>query len=357
MRQNILYLIIYITLCGGVCSCERMDIPVQDEEGIGKEESTPLPEIGEDDTRDGSLEAPYTVAHVQMLGREGIEITDAWIEGFIVGWISGSHYPAGARFDAMSAGETNLLLADSIYEHDPARCIPVQLPNNSVVRDTLNLQDHEANMRRHVRLKGDITSYFNVTGLKKTDNYKWTSTSALEDELIATSVTGLYEDFSECNVGDTLVTLKNWRTRVRYQPNHWVVGGNMYERYVSICHTDTFTNRPYECWLITPPINLARMKNPYISFTTAYDNWDGKAELMVFIFGEKDPVKLGLLPRLDVLTANPTQCGARQWLPSGEIDLHSFSGIQYIGFRYKGKSTGKDGTTFYIDNIRLVDKK
>lgn len=356
MRHYFLYLITSLMLCAGLSGCERMEIPVYDEAETEKEENDTLPEMGEDDIRDGSNYAPYTVTQVQSIGEEYGKLEDVWIEGHIVGWISGSHYTQGARFEAISAGYTNILLADSIYERDPNRCIPVQLPNNSTIRQEINLQDNPSNLRRHVRLKGDITSYFNVTGLKGTSEFEWTSASAMESEELARSVINLYEDFSKYKVGDTL-SLENWHIFTRYQPNHWFVGGSTYERYAGICHTDTFTDRPYECWLVTPPINLSRMKNPHISFSTAYDNWDGKAKLDVFIFRPQEPSLSDVLPYVDAPIANPSQCEARQWLPSGEIELHSHIGIRYIGFRYKGRSTGKDGTTFFIDNIRVRDKK
>lgn len=356
MKWKSLYLIIYIALFGGLCGCERLDIPAGEEELPEQEEENPsLPEMeGEDDVRDGSRKAPYTVAQAQAIGDEYFEVDNAWVEGYIVGWVNGSHYPSGARFSAESAGMTNLLLADSIYENDPVHCIPVQLPANTKLRQDLNLADNPTNLRRHVKLQGDITSYFSTTGIKSPTTYEWLGSSAMEDEMIALSVTELYEDFSGFKIGDSLI-LKNW-TVSPFHVDYWKVGGNMYERHASICHTDTFSNRPFEYWLITPPINLDRMKDPYISFNTAYDNWDGKSQLDVFIVSEKEAYYLDILLFLDTEAANPTLCGPRQWLPSGDISLQSHFGIHYIGFRYKGRSTGKNGTAFYIDNVRLEDK-
>ena len=355
MKQNILYLIIYISLCAGVCSCERLEIPAYEEESPEKDEENPLlPDMGEDEVRDGSREAPYTVAHAQAIGEEYFEVEDAWIEGYIVGWISGSHYPNGARFSAQSAGNTNLLLADSIYENDPAHCLPVQLPSNSQIRQQLNLRDNPSNLRRHIKLKGDITGYFNTTGVKNTSVYEWLGSSAMEDEKIALSVTELHEDFSSFALGDSL-NQNNWNIAAFYKYN-WKVGGNTLERYATVCHTDTFSNRPFEYWLITPPINFGRMKNPYFSFTTSFANWDGLSQLDAFILSGKNPYEIHLLPYVDGTMANPDTGQEDQWVKSGEVSLHSYSGIFYIGFRYKGISSGTDGTTFRIDDIRLIDK-
>ena len=354
MKRVPLYLIIYIQLFGGLCSCERLDIPLPDEET--EEDVTPsLPEQDvNNDVRDGSRESPYTVAHAQAIGDEYFEVEDAWIEGYIVGWISGSHYPNGARFSAQSAGNTNLLLADSIYENDPAHCLPVQLPSNSQIRQQLNLKDNPQNLRRHIKLKGDITGYFNTTGVKNTSVYEWLGSSAMEDEKIALSVTELYEDFSSFALGDSL-NQNNWNIAAFYKYN-WKVGGNSLERYATVCHTDTFSNRPFEYWLITPPINFGRMKNPYLSFVTSYANWDGMSQLEAFILSGKNPYVIHLLPYVDGTMANPETGQENQWVKSGEVSLSSYSGISYIGFRYKGISSGRDGTTFRIDDIRLIDK-
>ena len=360
MKWKFLYLIIYMALFGGLCGCERLDIPNPNEgtEDIEKEEEenkTPLPDPdNKDEVRDGSREAPYTVAHTQAIGYDYFELEDVWVEGYIVGWISGSHYQNGARFTSKAAGQTNLLLADSIHEIDPAHCIPVQLPANTRLREELNLADNPQHHRRHIKLKGDITSYFSTTGIKNPTIYEWMGTSAIEDEKTALSVTEIYEDFSGFKIGDSL-SLKNWSISAPYTPN-WQIGGNPLERYATICHTDTFSNRPFDYWLITPPINLNRMKDAVFSFSTAYDNWDGNSRLEAFILSEKNPYEVGLLPVLDAPIAQPGTSEPNQWLHSGDISLHSYAGILYIGFRLEGRSTGERGTEYRIDNIRLEEK-
>lgn len=350
--NKFLYLIIYIAL---LCGCERLELPDQTEGDEDTEESpaSPLPDLGEDEIRDGSREAPYIVSHVQEIMEEYSEVSDAWVEGYIVGWISGSHYPNGARFTAQAAGTTNLLLADSIFENDPANCIPIQLPANTEVRQELNLADNPQNLRRHVKVKGNIARYFNTAGVVDVTLHEWMSASAMEDEKKALSVIELNEDFSTFDLGDSLA-LKDWSIIAFYMP-HWHVQGNRLERYAAICHTDTFSNRSFEYWLITPPINLSRMKKPVFSFSTAYENWDNNSRLETFIISEKDPFKLGLLPFLETTIAQPETVGEGQWVHSGDIGLHSYSGILYIGFRYKGLSTGKRATTFRIDDIKLEE--
>lgn len=357
MSQKVLYLIIYMLILGGMCGCERLEIPyTPDKSDEQPEESiTPLPDTEQnEEERDGSHENPFTVSDIQTLGKI-YDIEDAWVKGYIVGWISGSSYPTGARFTSNSAGNTNLLLADSIFETDPVHCIPIQLPNNSLVRKELNLSDHPQNWKRHIKLKGDIKDYFKVTGMKNTSTYEWLGTSAVEDEKNAFSTTEIDENFDAKSLGDSL-KLSNW-TILSYSTSYWKIGGDTFERFATICHTDTFANRTFEYWLITPPINLSRLNNAKFSFRTSYNNWDNKSRLEIFIIEGNNPYNNGLLPQLICSIAHPNIIEPNQWLYSEDIELDSYSGIKYIGFRYKGISTGKQGTSFCIDDILLQEKE
>lgn len=352
----IIFLSALMTLFG-MQSCERLEIPeiVEDNDGEDKEEENPnLPEIGESETiRNGSRMAPYTVADVQTLGRT-YEIQDAWVEGYIVGWVTGSAYPSGARFGAKSASATNILLADSIFEDDPVHCIPIQLPA-SILRLDLNLQNNPQNLRRHIKLKGDVTTYFKVVGLKKTSVYEWLGTSAMEDEKLALSITELTERFSNYEPGTLLKETDKWHTYSTSYTTDWKVGSYPDERFATICHTDTFKNHTFEYWLITPPINFNRLKKAVLTFDTMYDNWDGESELSVILMNEKEYDPENLLTILQARIASPELISENQWLPSGEITFNSFKGVSYLAFRYKGSYRGKRNTTFCIDNIKLQE--
>lgn len=354
MKRRILHLIIYTLICGGWCSCERLEIPEVKEEVSDDEPTTPLPGIGSNDNaRNGSRKAPYTVAHAQAIGDDYLKVYDAWVEGYIVGWINGSSYPSGARFGVEGAGYTNLLLADSVFENAPEHCIPIELPYNSVIRQELNLADNPSNLRRHIKLKGDIMPYFATTGLKSISDYEWMGESAMEDEKEALSVVELNEDFSHFAIGDSL-NLKNW-TFIASHFDYWQISGNTFERFATICHTDTFSNHTFEYWLYTPPLNLNRMKKAVFSFKSAYENWDGRSRLDVFILPDRKPHEIGILPYLNATIAQPETSDEGEWIYSGDIQLDSYSGIQYIAFRYKGTCSGKNATKFNLDDIRLKE--
>lgn len=91
----------------------------------------------------------------------------ATVKGFIVGTaISGTNYDLEAPFTV----NTNLGLADSPDETDPAKILPVQLPTGSI-RTGLNLVDNPANFRAEVTITGKLEAYFQVPGLKSPTAY------------------------------------------------------------------------------------------------------------------------------------------------------------------------------------------
>ncbi|MDN7240859.1 DUF6359 domain-containing protein [Planococcus sp. N028] len=91
----------------------------------------------------------------------------ATVKGYIVGTvISGTSYDQEAPFTA----DSNLGLADSPNEKDPAKILPVQLPSGSV-RTALNLKTHPENFKAEVTITGTLESYFTVPGLKSASAY------------------------------------------------------------------------------------------------------------------------------------------------------------------------------------------
>ncbi|MFD1030587.1 DUF6359 domain-containing protein [Metaplanococcus flavidus] len=92
----------------------------------------------------------------------------ATVNGYIVGTAnSGTSYDQAAPFTKA----TNLGLADSPDETDPAKILPVQLPTGSV-RSALNLVDNPANFKAEVNITGSLEAYFSVPGLKSPTSFE-----------------------------------------------------------------------------------------------------------------------------------------------------------------------------------------
>lgn len=117
------------------------------------------------ETGDNSKEKPYTVAYA-IANNSG----NAWVKGYIVGWIEGQVLAEGAKFNGNSSVKTNILIADDANETDLSKCMPVQLPTGTV-RNALNLQDNPNNYKQEVILYGSLEKYFGAAGLKSVSEY------------------------------------------------------------------------------------------------------------------------------------------------------------------------------------------
>lgn len=129
---------------------------------------------------EGTYASPYSIGEAQTIGR-GKSI---WIEGYIVGTVSGS-IKNGCNYNAETSTASNIILADTFptgSEHDYLYCLPIELPSGSVEREELNLYDNPNNFHRKLRIKGDITLYFKVVGLKNVADYKFPDGESDDEE-------------------------------------------------------------------------------------------------------------------------------------------------------------------------------
>ena len=156
---------IWLTSCTGPVILEEKEEPGSQ---TGQED-TPTSRDSVAIIHEGTYTSPYSIAEAQTLGR-GKRV---WVEGYIVGCVSGS-MKSGCNFTAEATTAANILLADTFptgSENDYLYCMPVELPNGSIERDELNLYDHPDHYHRKVRIEGDITLYYKVAGMKELVDY------------------------------------------------------------------------------------------------------------------------------------------------------------------------------------------
>ena len=164
---------IFLLLCGSIwlTSCTGPVILEEKEEPGNQtgQEDTPTSRDSVAIIHEGTYTSPYSIAEAQTLGR-GKRV---WVEGYIVGCVSGS-MKSGCNFTAEATTAANILLADTFptgSDNDYLYCMPVELPNGSTERDELNLYDHPDHYHRKVRIEGDITLYYKVAGMKELADY------------------------------------------------------------------------------------------------------------------------------------------------------------------------------------------
>lgn len=167
----------------------------------------------------------------------------------------------------------------------------------------------------------------------------------------ATPVSSLVENFDGI-VNNSEVSLVGWRNVQVTGDRNWLgrvfTSGTTTERYVqATAHNGAAPN--YEYWLITPPLNLDAAASKTFSFKTAKAFWTPTSSLKVYLLKCEN----GTTTKTQITSAYIVRetDADHVFVPSGEIDLSTYSGIVYIGFQYVALGGASNSTTFRIDDV------
>ncbi|MGM9827533.1 MAG: DUF5689 domain-containing protein [Muribaculaceae bacterium] len=291
---------------------------------------------------DGTEAAPFTVA--QVIG--GASGTGVWAKGYIVGWVEGQVLAEGAKFDATNVtAASNILIAETADCKDVTKCVPVQLPSGTDARTKLNLKDNAGNLGKEVALKGDLAAYFGTAGIKAVSDFKLDGQSNPDvPDTPAEPVTSLNEGFE----GGTLPA--GWKLVKVSGDKDWYFR-QFNENYYATVSGYQGKTPPFDAWLITPGLDLSKMDSKVLTFATQVNGYGSTtSKFQVFVLSADDPSKqLGeLKPAVPTAPAS----GYSEWVESGNLDLSSYSGVVYIGFRYEAAQDA-NYATWCVDNIKL----
>jgi hypothetical protein len=127
--------------------------------------------------------------------------------------------------------------------------------------------------------------------------------------------------------------------------------GNKYA-YAS-AHNGTAAN--YELWLISPALDVTNAATKTMSFKTVGGYFNATSSLEVYLLNSKSAGTANgtkLTARIAEST-DPLNGSYTDWIFSGEVDLSSYSGTKYIGFRYVAEGGASKSTTYEIDDFRF----
>jgi len=292
-------------------------------------------------TGTGAKDAPFTVADVNA----GATGTDAWVKGYIVGWVEGQVLSEGAKFNADATVASNLLIADSPDANAVAQCIPVQLPVGDV-RSALNLQDNPGNLKKQVLLKGSLENYFGTKGLKSVSEFEIDGKPGGGDDPAPSGpVTSLNADFE----GSTALPAGWTQTQIEGNKK-WYVTTFQENNYVAM--TGYKGTAPFDQWLLSPALDMANIASKILTFRTQVNGYGSKTSVLEVYVLDSPDVKTANKTKLDVKLATAPDSGYSSWAQSGDIDLSAFSGNVYIAFRYYA-TTDANYATWCVDDIKL----
>lgn len=307
---------------------------------------------------DGTKENPYDIASA-MIKQDN---SDAWVMGYIVGCINDKSISTDAAFAAPFSNPANILIAAAKDETDYRKCIPVQLIANTDVRTSLNLVDNEGNLGKAVIIKGQLTKYFGVAGLKNAaaavldgkdvgdadgdtdggDTPSGDLVSLLDPSNPVAEVTNTFDD-AEANVdyakegyvNYSEAGSRNWRGKP-FKENGLIQATAYGSKEASVIS-----------WLVTPAVNVAQMAVKKVTFDCVSAYYKEGTKLEVY-FLEKDgtnlkstPINVGTLPQnAEGYSESVTLSG----------DLTSIGDkVGFIGFKYTGSETATG--IYQIDNL------
>lgn len=140
-------------------SCQKIELP----DGTADEGAQNAAGGGDGASPSLDTSNALTVAEAMQRTADGSEVV---IKGYIVGYVTTSmNYPLFSIPD--DKPNTNMLLSDNPDEYDELCCLPVELPTTEKnMRGLLNLYDHPEYFNQYIAIKGTLTTYFRVVGLK-----------------------------------------------------------------------------------------------------------------------------------------------------------------------------------------------
>ena len=300
---------------------------------------------------EGTETSPYSCADVQAMNPQSSDPVKSgvWTKGYIVGWadMSSVYYinDETARFTAPATMATNILLSDSPTATSYTQCIGVQLPSGAV-RTALNLQNNPANLGKPVMIKGDIAKYSGVPGIRSASDYKFDGQSSGGDDTPSTpgTATSLNENFS----GGAIPS--GWTQKQVAGSKAWYITSFSGVYYAAM--TGYQGTAPFDSWLMTPGLDLSKMNEKVLTFETEVNGYGSTTtQFEVYVMTTADPAT-ATLTKLNPTIATAPASGYSSWTPSGNLDLSSFSGTVYIGFRYAATSDA-NYATWCLTNVRI----
>ncbi len=305
---------------------------------------------------DGSEQKPYSVP--QIIAMNPTSNTDAvqsgvWAQGYIVGYMptgGSSTTLSGAVFGV--SGEpatTNLVIAPSKDETDPANCIGIQLVSASVapgVRDALNLSAHPENLGKLLSIKGDVMKYCGGPAIKNGKEYKLDGEGGgtVTPDPTPSGDAIFSETFLNGNLGQFTATVETSGSWTGWRANTKTPLCAIANSYAN------GANEAATAWLVSPEINLAGQTSVNIKFEQAYGFYFPTTQESFCTVNIRE--KGGEWKTL-TLTVFPEK-GSGNWTGWAEntLDISTFAGKTIeIGFKYV--NDGKQSIAWEIRNLTV----
>lgn len=144
-----------------LCGCEKLD--TQKDNGSATEEN-----VSNDATVYHVSDFINGEVQENFADDNDVVIKGVWLEGYIVGYVSGTSMSSAAF--RTGDKQSNIILAENPMVKQADKCVPIQLSVSPAaceeVRNALNLASNPRRLGTKVRVYGDIRKYMSVAGMK-----------------------------------------------------------------------------------------------------------------------------------------------------------------------------------------------
>lgn len=187
-----------------------------------------------------------------------------------------------------------------------------------------------------------------------------TSTFSLElvefnPEVDIDGTTALYYDFSDGKKYDK-VELNGWSTvdAIEGADRGWAYGEANGEKFAE-ASVETGEESSYTSYMVSPALDLDGATNKRVWFKTAQTLWTNGTDFQVYLMDGPNPITAKKVELTDANLAGKSSVDA-EWVESGEVDLSSYTGIQYVAFYYKANGGKDNSTTFRVTDFVYGDE-
>lgn len=130
---------------------------------------------------------------------------------------------------------------------------------------------------------------------------------------------------------------------------------NKYVQF-SAHRTAITTSTEQEFWLLSPRLDLSAATSKQLSFSTAAGFFNASTVFEVYVIDGNTPTSPKTkLEGWRIPVAADLSGSYTPFIPSGIINLSSYTGVKRIGFYYKGTSGSGNSTTYQLDNFIFGD--
>jgi len=160
----------------------------------------------------------------------------------------------------------------------------------------------------------------------------------------------LSQDFSMATVNSP-INHEGWKTIAEAGTRVWNAkqySGNVYAEMNPYSSGESSN----VSWLISPKLTIPSGIDTYLKFDTQYNYW-ANSTLEVYISNDFDGsnIQSATWTKLSDAYIVQKNDGTNRWMPSGNVNIKSFAGDAYVGFKYTGSSTLS--TAYRVDNVMV----